>query len=81
MIDHFIDTNGIRLHYVEHPGDGPTVLLFPGLNANAVFFQGLVREGLSPALRALAFDLRGRNNMLGLHHSCSASSRLLPVPE
>jgi pimeloyl-ACP methyl ester carboxylesterase len=34
--------------------------LFPGLNANAVFFQGLVREGLSPALRALAFDLRGR---------------------
>ncbi|MFZ0492976.1 MAG: alpha/beta hydrolase [Acidimicrobiia bacterium] len=60
MIDHFIDTNGIRLHYVEHPGDGPTLLLFPGLNANAVFFQGLVREGLSPALRALAVDLRGR---------------------
>jgi pimeloyl-ACP methyl ester carboxylesterase len=62
MIDRFIDTNGIRLHYVEHPGDGPTVLLFPGLNANAVFFQGLVREGLSPALRVLAVDLRGRGH-------------------
>lgn len=60
MIDHFIDTNGIRLHYVEHPADGPTLLLFPGLNANAVFFQGLVHAGLSPALRVLAIDLRGR---------------------
>jgi pimeloyl-ACP methyl ester carboxylesterase len=60
MTDHFVDTNDIRLHYVEHPGDGPTLLLFPGLNANAVFFQGLVHAGLSPALRVLAVDLRGR---------------------
>jgi len=60
LIDHFVDTNGIRLHYVEHPGDGPTLLLFPGLNANAVFFQGLIHAGLCPALRVLAVDLRGR---------------------
>lgn len=58
--DHYVDTNGIRLHYVDHGGDGPELLLFPGLNANAVFFSGLVKGGLSPALRVLAIDLRGR---------------------
>jgi pimeloyl-ACP methyl ester carboxylesterase len=60
LIEHFVDTNGIRLHYTEHPGDGPTLVLFPGLNANAVFFHGLVHAGLCPALRVLAVDLRGR---------------------
>ena len=60
MTDDFIETNGIRLHYVDHPGDGPTLFLFPGLNANAVFFEGLVASGLVPALRVLSFDLRGR---------------------
>lgn len=56
----FIETNGIRLHYLDHPGDGPTLLLAHGLTANAHFFDGLVAGGLSPALRVLAVDLRGR---------------------
>ncbi len=60
MIEHFIDTNGIRIHVVEHPGDGPALFLFPGLNANAVFFDGLVHAGLSPALHVYSVDLRGR---------------------
>lgn len=59
MKERFIETNGIRLHVVDHGGDGLPTLLLPGLNANAVFFQGLVRAGLS-ALRVVAVDLRGR---------------------
>lgn len=58
----FVETNGIRLHYLEHPGDGPTMLLSHGLTANAHFFDGLVAAGLSPALRVLAVDLRGRGD-------------------
>ncbi len=56
----YVETNGVRLHYVDHGGDGPPLLLFPGLNANAMFFGGLVKAGLTPALRVIAVDLRGR---------------------
>jgi len=33
--DRFIETNGIRLHYLDHSGTGPTLVLAPGLTANA----------------------------------------------
>jgi pimeloyl-ACP methyl ester carboxylesterase len=56
----YVETNGIRLHYLDHAGDGPTLLLFPGLNANAVFFEGLAKAGLVPTLRVVSVDLRGR---------------------
>jgi pimeloyl-ACP methyl ester carboxylesterase len=56
----FVDANGVRLHYVEHRGDGPALVLTHGLSANAHFFDGLARAGLAPALRVLSFDLRGR---------------------
>jgi pimeloyl-ACP methyl ester carboxylesterase len=56
----YVKTNGIRLHYLDHAGDGPTLLLFPGLNANAVFFEGLAKAGLVPTLRVVSVDLRGR---------------------
>jgi pimeloyl-ACP methyl ester carboxylesterase len=56
----FVETNGIRLHYLDHGGDGPTLVLTHGLSANAHFFDGLAAAGLSPALRVLSFDLRGR---------------------
>lgn len=59
-MDHFVEANGITLHYVDHPGDGPTIVLLPGLTANASFFAGLVEAGLAPALRVVAVDLRGR---------------------
>ena len=55
----YVDTNGIRLHYLERPGDGPTLVLAPGLTANAHFFETLL-EFLAPRLHVLAFDLRGR---------------------
>lgn len=59
-MDKFIQTNGIRLHYLDHAADGPTLLLMPGLTANAHSFDGLVAAGLVPTLRLLALDLRGR---------------------
>lgn len=58
--DVYVETNGIRLHYLDYGGEGPPFLLFPGLNANAVFFGGLINAGLTPALRVLSVDLRGR---------------------
>lgn len=59
-MDRFVETNGITIHYLEHDGDGPTLILLPGLTANAHSFGGLVDAGLSPALHVLALDLRGR---------------------
>jgi len=59
-MDQFVSTNGIRLHYLDHPGEGPTIVLMPGLTANAHSFDGLIKAGLSPSLRVLALDMRGR---------------------
>jgi len=59
-MDQFVPTNGITIHCLEFDGDGPTILLLPGLTANAHSFGGLVDAGLSPALHVLALDLRGR---------------------
>ena len=56
----FVEANGIRLHYLDHGGDGPTLVLAHGLSANARFFDGLAAAGLAPRLRVLSFDLRGR---------------------
>ena len=57
---HFVQTNNIQLHYLSHPGEGPTLVLLPGLTANAHAFDGLIQAGLSPRYRVLALDLRGR---------------------
>ena len=60
MMDSYLDTNGIRLYYLEYPSDGPTLILMHGLTANAHSFEGLIRAGLSPRLHVLSVDLRGR---------------------
>lgn len=60
MESRFMETNGITLHFLDHPGEGPTLILLPGLTANAHVFGGLVDAGLTPALHVLALDLRGR---------------------
>ena len=56
--DRYVTANGIELHYIEYPGDGPTLVLTHGLSANARFFDVLA-PALAP-LRVLSFDLRGR---------------------
>jgi pimeloyl-ACP methyl ester carboxylesterase len=56
----FIETNGIRLHYLEQGTEGPVLLLMHGLTANAHAFDGLIKAGLSDSFRVLSVDLRGR---------------------
>jgi pimeloyl-ACP methyl ester carboxylesterase len=63
-MDQFVRVNNIQLHYLDHQGGDPPLVLMPGLTANACSFDGLIKAGLSPALRVLALDLRGR----GLSH-------------
>jgi pimeloyl-ACP methyl ester carboxylesterase len=58
--DRYVQTNGIRLHYLEHFGPEPTLVLAPGLTANAHSFDGLIAAGLPRAATVLALDLRGR---------------------
>jgi pimeloyl-ACP methyl ester carboxylesterase len=58
--DCFVETNGIRLHYLDHGGDGPVLVLVPGLTANAHSFDGLAHAGLTEVARVLALDMRGR---------------------
>jgi pimeloyl-ACP methyl ester carboxylesterase len=60
MPDHFVSANGIRLHYLEHAGGEPTIILMHGLTANAHAFDGLIAAGLSPQFRVCSIDLRGR---------------------
>lgn len=60
MTDCIVETNGIRLHYLDHGGEGRVLLLVPGLTANAHSFDGLVRAGLTDAGHVLALDMRGR---------------------
>ena len=60
MSDRYVETNGIRLHYLEHSGPEPILVLAPGLTANAHSFDGLIEAGLSRAAHVLALDLRGR---------------------
>ncbi|MGA9772143.1 MAG: alpha/beta hydrolase [Blastocatellia bacterium] len=59
-MSNFAEVNGIRLHYIDHPGDEPTLILLPGLTANARCFDGLIQAGLNSRFRVLALDLRGR---------------------
>ena len=59
-MDKFLESNGINLHYLDHPGGEPALILLHGLMANVRLFDGLIASGLSPRFRVLAPDLRGR---------------------
>jgi pimeloyl-ACP methyl ester carboxylesterase len=57
----FIDTNGIKLHYIEYPrADKPLLLLMHGLTANSLAFNGLIEAGLNEHWHILSVDFRGR---------------------
>ena len=60
MKSHYINTNNIKLHYLNFEGEQPTILLMHGLTANAHAFDGLIAAGLSPTFNVLSVDLRGR---------------------
>jgi pimeloyl-ACP methyl ester carboxylesterase len=60
MASRYLTTNGIQLHYLDHGGNGPNLVIAPGLTANAHFFNGLVAAGLTDHFHVYALDLRGR---------------------
>lgn len=61
MTEHFIKSNNIDLHFLEHhPKGSPTLILMHGLTANAHAFDGLLSHGLAKKLRFFSPDLRGR---------------------
>jgi len=59
-VERHIVANGVRTHLIDRAGDGPVLVLAPGLTANAHSFDEIVAGGLASAVRTLAFDLRGR---------------------
>jgi pimeloyl-ACP methyl ester carboxylesterase len=59
-ISNIAEVNGIRLHYMDYPGNGPVMLMAHSLSGNSLIFQGLIEAGLSPAYRVISPDFRGR---------------------
>jgi pimeloyl-ACP methyl ester carboxylesterase len=60
MTEHRVEIGGVAIHYLDHPGGMPPLVLLPGLSATAPIFEDLIAAGLSPRFRVLALDLRGR---------------------
>ncbi len=60
MKSQFLQTAGLRLHYLDYEGTAPPILLLHGLTANAQAFAGLIQAGLNAERRVVAVDLRGR---------------------
>lgn len=61
MQSKFIETNHIRLHYLDWGNnDKPLLILLHGLTANAHAFDGLVSHGLARHFHLITPDLRGR---------------------
>lgn len=56
----FIETNNIRLHYLEGAKNSPLLLLLHGLTANAHAFDGIREAGLDTHFHVVSVDLRGR---------------------
>lgn len=56
-----IATKGIRLHALDWPGDGPTILCTHGLGYNSWLF-GRIGARLSPRYRVVSLDLRGHGD-------------------
>ncbi len=57
----FIDTPGIRLHYLEWPGSGPPAVLLHGRGLCAQVWRPTA-ESLASRFRVVAMDLRGHGD-------------------
>jgi pimeloyl-ACP methyl ester carboxylesterase len=58
LIDRFVTRAGLRLHVVDHGGDGPALLLLHGGSAHARWWDFVVPH-LGTGLHVYALDLRG----------------------
>ena len=56
--DHFVEVNGINLHYLDTGGDGRPVVLLHGVNQNVRTWE-LVLPSLAGPWRLIALDQRG----------------------
>jgi len=65
MIGQFVECGGIGIHFLDHPGGEPVLVLLPGLSATAPIFEDLIGAGLTPRFRTVAVDLRGRGQSDG----------------
>ncbi len=54
-----LSANGIRQHLVHHPGDGPTMILVPGITSPAATW-GFVADALAHRFDIHVLDVRGR---------------------
>ncbi|MGH7815409.1 MAG: alpha/beta fold hydrolase [Candidatus Binataceae bacterium] len=60
--DKFVTANGLRLHYLDHGGEGrPWLVCIHGLTGNAHNFDALAPH-LTPKFHVLAIDVRGRGD-------------------
>lgn len=54
-----VSRGGVRLHLLEYPGEGPQVVVIPGITSPAITWDFIVRE-LRDAASFIVLDLRGR---------------------
>ena len=54
-----VNANGIELHLLDYAGDGPAVIVLPGITSPAVTWDFVASE-LGDLARVIAIDLRGR---------------------
>ena len=51
--------NGIRQHFLHFPGDGPSLVVVPGIVSPAILWRH-VGEQIAPAYNCFVLDVRGR---------------------
>ncbi|KKW68242.1 alpha/beta hydrolase [Lampropedia cohaerens] len=59
MRGYHLHANGIRQHLIHYPGNGPTLLLIPGITSPAITW-GFVGERLADNFDVHVLDVRGR---------------------
>jgi pimeloyl-ACP methyl ester carboxylesterase len=61
LIDRFVTRDGLRLHVVDHEGEGQPLVFVHGGTAHARWWDFVV-AALGPGVRGLALDLRGHGD-------------------
>ncbi|ABM34557.1 alpha/beta fold hydrolase [Paracidovorax citrulli] len=59
-VSHRLRIDGLSLHCIEYPGDGPPLVLLHSLTGNARIFDGLILAGLADHFRVLVPEMCGR---------------------
>lgn len=59
-VSHRLRVDGLSLHCLEYPGDGPPLVLLHSLTGNARIFDGLILAGLADRFRVLVPEMCGR---------------------